>query len=57
VNYVKKGSSKIAEIKRHYRAILSDQEIASTIAKLINIECVKRTEDNVTITETGKCII
>ena len=57
VNYVKKGKTDILEITKRYGDILSRQEIESTIIKLIEYECLARSQDNIIITEKGKGII
>ncbi|KAB1160489.1 hypothetical protein F7018_01025 [Tenacibaculum aiptasiae] len=57
VNYVNKGETNISEVNKRYREILSQQEIESTITKLIEIECLTRNQDNIFITEKGKSIV
>ena len=57
VNYVNKGDTNISNVIKRYEDILSIEEIESTIAKLIEIECLNRNQDNIFITEKGKGIV
>lgn len=57
VNYINEGETNMSNVIKSYRDILSLQQIESTITKLIEIECLTKNQDNILITEKGKCIV
>jgi hypothetical protein len=55
--YANQGTTEIDNVKARYKNILAENELLRTIEKLQNIGCLLRTDNKLTITDIGKCII
>lgn len=57
IHYVCKGVTDRQSIVERYKDILTENEVLTTLQKLEEISCVTLSENNVSITPTGKCVV